>query len=67
MDKWVVLEWIDGRATEVGRLSRWEDADLLRTGLAGTVSIDSAESWEQNRARDERRQEVTQEVGALAL
>jgi hypothetical protein len=66
VDKWVVLEWIEGRATEMGRLSRWEDADLMRTGLAGSVSIDSAESWDQNRGRDERTPVVAQAVDALA-
>jgi len=50
----------------MGRLSRWEDADLMRTGLAGSVSIDSAESWDQNRGRDERTPVVAQAVDALA-
>ncbi|MEY2161381.1 hypothetical protein [Rhodanobacter sp. FW106-PBR-LB-2-11] len=53
MSQWVVLDWVGDHAREVARVDRWADADRVRQGMRGTLSIDSAESWDRYRGYDE--------------
>lgn len=58
MSHWVLLEWVGGHAREVARVGRWADADTVRQGMRGTLTIDTAESWDIHRGQDEQRAPV---------
>jgi len=53
MSQWVLLEWVGAHAREVARVDRWADADTVRQGMPGTLTIDTAESWDIHRGNDE--------------
>ncbi|OJW34679.1 MAG: hypothetical protein BGO50_10490 [Rhodanobacter sp. 67-28] len=55
MSEWVLLEWVGVHAREVARVDRWADADTLRQGMHGTLTIDTAASWDIHRGHDEQR------------